>query len=146
MTKETQSITLYDDRKNEFTASFTTSLINGRIEVTGVSINSVDDNAIVSQKFLRSLPVASVTRSMRHSELSSDSRLEPVTAKKWTGTDEQLKLVAELYREAYRMGVPVQPYLAQKTGRPVTTVNRWVRQARNKGHLGKANSTRAGEW
>lgn len=141
------TMNLQDDKNDEFSVTFSTSFVNGRMEVTQVNIKAVSDNASVTQKFLRTLPVVSATRAIRRNASTNiDENLDPVTMERWRGTDEQLKIIAELYREAYRTGVPVQPYLATKTGRPVTTVNRWVREARSKGHLGKSNGTRAGEW
>jgi hypothetical protein len=143
-----KTMTLHDEKNNAFSVTFTGEEINKRLEVTGLSIKAQGENAVVTQKFLRMLPIASATLVMRNENSSGGTteELEPITTSRWKGTDEQLELVANLYREAYRTGVPIQPYLADKTGRPVTTVNRWVRQARNKGHLGKSNGTRAGEW
>lgn len=142
-------MTLYDEKNNEFSVTFTGTVINQRLEVTGMSIQAQSPNSIVTQKFLRTLPIASATLVMRNENTTSGKTtdgLEAITTTRWKGTDEQLELVANLYREAYRTGAPIQPYLAEKTGRPITTVNRWVRKARERGHLGKSNGTRAGEW
>lgn len=144
MTQKT--MTLYDG-DSEFTVTFSAKTVNQRLEVTKIEIEA-SENAIVTQKFLRTIPIAGVTLAMRNENHTGDrvAELEPVTATRWKGTDEQLEIIANLYREAYRTGTPIQPYLAQKTGRPVTTVNRWVRLARERGYLGKSNGTRAGEW
>lgn len=145
MTEKT--MTLYDDRGNEFAVTFSAEVINQRLEVTELRIKAQSENAVVTQKFLRTIPIATATLAIRNDNTTGKpTELEPVTEQRWKGTDEQLKIIADLYREAYRTGAPIQPYLADKTGRPVTTVNRWVRQARQSGHLGKSNGTRAGEW
>lgn len=143
----TKTTTMYDDTGSGFTVTFSTSNVRGRSEITKLTVEAIGDESIITQKFLRSLPLATITRTMRREENNASlSASSAVSLDKWQGTDEQLRVVAELYREAYRNGVPVQPYLASRTGRPVTTVNRWIRQARERGHLGKSNGTRAGEW
>lgn len=142
-----KTMTLYDDKGNEFAVTFSAEVINQRLEVTELSIKAQSENAVVTQKFLRTIPIATATLAIRNENATGKAtELEPVTEQRWKGTDEQLKIIANLYREAYRTGSAIQPYLAEKTGRPVTTVNRWVRQAREAGHLGKSNGTRAGEW
>lgn len=145
MTEKT--MTLYDDKNNEFSVTFSAEVVNHRLEVTELRIKAQSENAVITQKFLRTIPIAGATLALRNeNNTGKATELEPVTAQRWKATDEQLSIIANLYREAYRNGAPIQPYLAEKTGRPVTTVNRWVRQAREKGHLGKSNGTRAGEW
>lgn len=143
----TKTMTMYSENGDAFNVTFSTTALHGRSEITRLVVESVENSSVITQAFLRSLPLATITRTMRREESNGATpAISSVSLDRWTGTDEQLRVVAELYREAYRAGVPVQPYLASKTGRPVTTVNRWIRKAREKGFLGKSNGTRAGEW
>lgn len=146
MSTPIQKTTIKDATGNEFEATYSLTHVNGRLEVTGFSIQAQSSNAILTQQLLRSIYLTDAKRKARVGEEEAEAGdLAPITLQSWTASDEQLTLIAELYREAYATGKPVQRYIANKLGRPESSVNRWVGIARKKGFLGASNSTRGGE-
>ncbi len=140
------------DAGQDYELTVTMSEVSGRPEVTEVVVRSASSNASVSQKLLRSISIADCVRVIRSRSTNttgvteSDSYdLSPITEHKWTGSDEQLQLIALMYRDAYKAHIPVQNYVASRVNRPVSSVNRWIRIARQGGFLGKPNGTRGGE-
>lgn len=125
---------------------------SNRHEVTEVTVRSLTEGAVVTQKLLRSISIMDSVRAIsslgavnENTEGAETYDLSPLTKQKWVSSDEQLKLVAQLYRDAYKAHVPVQGYIASRVNRPVSSVNRWIRLAREGGFLGKSNGTRGGE-
>lgn len=146
MSTTIQKTTIKDATGNEFEATYSLAHVNGRLEVTGFSIQAQSSNAILTQQLLRSIYLTDAKRKARVGEEEAEAGdLAPITLHAWTASDEQLTLIAALYREAYATGKPVQRYIANKLGRPESSVNRWVGIARKKGFLGASNSTRGGE-
>jgi hypothetical protein len=60
-------------------------------------------------------------------------------------TDKQLTQVADLYRAAIEHGDPPTQTVAEQMRIPRSTAARWVTKARERGHLGPALRTTAGE-
>lgn len=152
MSTETKTHTsIVIDNGNEYELTVTMSKVRGRYEVTNVSISSIGGQGAVTQKLLRTVSIADSVRAIQSKEGTSESvtgsdyDLTPLTDNKWTGSDEQLRLVALMYRDAYKAHIPVQSYVASRVNRPVSSINRWIRLAREGGYLGKANGTRGGE-
>ena len=152
MSTETKTHTsIVRDGHNEYEMSVTMSKVRGRHEVTEVNVKSVGNGGAITQKLLRSLSLVDSVRSIQSREATTESvtgssyDLSPLTDHKWTGSSEQLELVALMYRDAYKAHVPVQGYVASRVNRPVSSVNRWIRLARQGGYLGKADGTRGGE-
>ena len=151
MSTQTHTTTITDSG-NEYQLTVTMSDVNGRPEVTEVSVRSADGNGSVSQKLLRSISIADCVRAIRSRNTNTQGvneseayDLSPLTQNKWTGSEDQLRLVALMYRDAYKAHIPVQNYVASRVNRPVSSINRWIRIARENGYLGKANGTRGGE-
>lgn len=119
--------------------------VHGRLEVVEVKVNPRTPNTVVTQKILRSLSPAEATRNVRFSESGGLSNDFAPLMQKWENTNEQLETVARLYREAYSTGTSIEKHIAQRVGRPLSTVNRWIGYARKSGHLRPAKSTRGGE-
>jgi hypothetical protein len=143
---QTKTITSKDTTGEEFDVTFSFDERRGRLEVTSLTVSAKSDTGIVTQAFVRNLSLVEPTLAVRAAHHSTDTAdLAPLTVQKWKASEEQLQLVARLYREAYKQGTPVQKYLASKVGRPLPTVNRWVGIARDKGYLGSALGTKAGE-
>lgn len=73
--------------------------------------------------------------------------LPPARSGKMPITDDLLRLVARLYREAVDLGEHPRGYIAARVdgGRASSTVARWILMARDRGFLGPATGTRAGE-
>jgi hypothetical protein len=119
--------------------------VNGRLEVSRVSVEATKPNTIVTQKVLRSLSPLEATRRVRNSMLTGSGKDHAPLLEKWVNSEEQLTTVARLYREAYASGESIDRYIAKRIDRPLSTVNRWIRYARNSGHLGAPKNTRGGE-
>ncbi|MGV9805554.1 hypothetical protein [Micromonospora chersina] len=71
-------------------------------------------------------------------------RREPLTRPDGTDPDGFSRRVAEAYAEAARATRAPATVLAEEADVPVTTVHRWVREARQRGHLPPARKGRAG--
>jgi hypothetical protein len=145
----TQRIT---DTGSEYDITVVMGDIDGRPEVVEVTVKSVNGKGSVSQRLLRSISIADCVRAIQSRGATSQSigdageyNIAPLTEKKWTGSAEQLSLVAQMYRDAYKAHIPVQNYVASRVNRPVSSINRWIRLAREGGYLGKSNGTRGGE-
>ena len=59
--------------------------------------------------------------------------------------DDHYERVAEIYREALQLGYAPTKWVGVRFGKPRSTAARWVMEARERGKLGKAVGTRAGE-
>lgn len=152
MSTETKTYTsTIKDSGSDYELTVVMDKVRGRHEVTEVYVKSVDGGAAVTQKLLRNISIANAVRAIQSREGTTESvtgsnyDLSPLTDSKWTGSEEQLRLVAMMYRDAYKAHVPVQGYVASRVNRPVSSVNRWIRLAREGGYLGKADGTRGGE-
>lgn len=143
MTQVKMEHTEPDGSKYEATYEFDN--IAGRLEVVRVMVNSQSMNSPVTQRVLRSLsPLEAMRRARRSGPLGSDKDITPLM-EKWVNSEEQLTTIARLYREAYASGESIDRYIAKRIDRPLSTVNRWIRNARNSGHLGAPRNTRGGE-
>jgi hypothetical protein len=100
-------------------------------------------------KILRSLNFGTLIRSVRRSRYTPPTTtVERVEIPRHQGsqtTVEMLAYIASLYREAYALGVPIQAYIAQETGRPLSTASKLIMRARKQGLLGHAVTGRPGE-
>lgn len=142
----TTTINIEDTSGETFSVTLRLEEMKGRLEVKSFTIDADNPTGVVTAALFRNLPLTEAILTARANHGSTDvEELAPLTVQKWRATEEQLSLVASLYREAYKQGKPVQNYLSSKVGRPLPTVNRWVSIAREKGYLGSAKGTRAGE-
>jgi len=130
---------------SNYAAIYEFTEVNGRMEVSRVSVEAITPNAIVTQKVLRSLSPLEATRRVRKSSKSIYSDDFGPLMEKWVNSDAQLSTIARLYREAYASGVSIDRHIAQRVDRPLSTINRWIRNARKSGHLGAPKNTRGGE-
>jgi len=138
--------------KNQYEVTVTMDKIGSRNEVTEVLVKTLSKGNPVTQKLLREINIATFVRAIQSQDGKSEIinnagsyDLSPLMKERWTGSKEQCELVARLYRDAYEARVPVQEYVATRVSRPVSSINRWIRIAREKGFLGKSNGTRGGE-
>lgn len=80
----------------------------------------------------------------RPSSGAAGHRREPLTRPDGTDPEGFSRRVAEAYVEAASATRAPATVLAEEAGVPVTTVHRWVREARQRGHLPPARKGRAG--
>lgn len=71
-------------------------------------------------------------------------RRKPLTRPDGTDPDGFSRRVAEAYNDAILTTSKPAPLLAEEAGVPVTTVHRWIAEARRRGHLPPARKGRAG--
>lgn len=98
-------------------------------------------------KLIRSLNIGTLFRKARRTTHTPHD-IEQVEIPRHNGsrtTLEMLTYVATLYREAYSLGEPIHEYIAKRTGRPRSTVEKMIMRARKQGVLGNSISGRAGE-
>lgn len=57
-------------------------------------------------------------------------------------SDDFYRQVANAYRHSVAEGKAPAPQMQTETGAPITTIHRWIRQARKRGHLGPAKQGR----
>lgn len=144
--------TIIKDAGHDYELTVTAQEISGRPEVTEVVLRSVNGGRPVSHKLMRSISIADSVRAIQARGATPASvgetkeyDLSPITENRWTASDEQLQLIATMYRDAYKARIPVQEYVASRVNRPVSSANRWIRIARERGFLGKPDGTRGGE-
>jgi hypothetical protein len=118
-----------------------------------ISLLSTDTQGTLSPtkeltgKLIRSLNIGTLFRRARRTSHTPHD-IEQVAIPRHNGsrtTTEMLTYVANLYREAYSLGEPIHEYIAKRTGRPRSTVEKMIMRARKQGILGSAISGRAGE-
>lgn len=80
----------------------------------------------------------------RHSPIAMTEPREKLTRPDGSDPDAFSYRVAEAYKEAVISTSKPAVALAEEAGVPVTTVHRWIREARQRGHLPKAKKGRAG--
>ncbi len=130
--------------------------IKGRDEVVMILILSPGFRTPLTAADLRSIPFSIIENQERSriSEKSTKSNIErdllspEATRGAHSGkplTDNDLQLVADLYREAHRTGCAIHRYVAEHLGVSESTAGKRVVAARREGFLGAALGTRAGE-
>lgn len=139
------NITHTEPNGSTYNITYGFSKVNGRLEVAEVNIKPLEIDGIVTQKVLRSISPAEATRKVRLEEKKNTVSDFLPLMQKWENSPDQLETIARLYREAYSTGTPIEKHIAQRVGRPLSTVNRWIGYARKSGHLRPAKSTRGGE-
>ena len=129
---------------------FELKVIGPRREVVSVCIKSAELNSVVTASDIRSIPFSELETMMRQERpdlVIRDIQMEfdsgPQSGKPLTSTE--LKMVANLYREARNLGVPTARHIANQLGISESTVGKRISAARKAGLLGGALGTKAGE-
>lgn len=130
----------------EYVATLTFTNRGGAHNLTSFTLSGVGGHEHIQAVTMRHLPLTQMISDARK-QLKPKGKPDPsvLLNEKWRGTDAQCQAIADLYRRAITEGVPVQKYIADALGRPLSTVTRYVCIARKRGFLGKANGTRKGE-
>lgn len=134
----------------ELEVIFEWKTIGQRREVVGVCVQSVGFKAPVSASDIRSIPFSvleAMGRQKRPDLVSGGKAIEiksgPQSGKPLTSAE--LKMVADLYREARNLGVPTARHIAKQLEISESTVGKRISAARKAGLLGSALGTKAGE-
>jgi len=135
---------------SELDVIFELKTIGPRREVVSVCIKSAGLNSVVTASDIRSIPFSeleTMVRQERPDLVIRDMKVEfdsgPQSGKPLTSTD--LKMVADLYREARNLGVPTASHIAFQLDISESTVGKRISAARKAGLLGAALGTKAGE-
>ena len=126
-------------------------VLAGRLEVAAIDIRSENGESALSPALVRRVPLADIISARRVAlvdRLDGADSPEPLSKRAIaqslnTGgpdstrrlTDLDLRLVAHLYAEAYRAGLPVQRYVAEKCGVSIPTAGRRIGLARQGGFI-----------
>ena len=136
--------------ESEIDVIFELKTIGPRREVVSVSIKSARLNSVVTASDIRSIPFSELETMMRQERpdlVIRDMQVEfdsgPQSGKPLTTTE--LKLVADLYREARNLGIPTASHIANRLDISESTVGKRISAARKAGLLGAALGTKAGE-
>ncbi len=134
----------------ELEVIFEWKTIGKRREVVGVCIQSVGFKAPVSAGDIRSIPfsVLEIMERQNRPDLISGGKTIEVKSGPQSGkplTSAELKMVADLYREARNLGVPTARHIAKQMEISESTVGKRISAARKAGLLGSALGTKAGE-
>lgn len=130
-------------------------LEDGRYVVDELVISRRKGAPPITTEALRAVPVAQIVRDGLHDNFRSmmegvglrPAQNPPGTLAEAvrTGTDEGLQLVAAIYRLAYAFGYSPTAGLAEAFRTSRATAGRWIAAARERGFLGPAVGTKAGE-
>ena len=134
----------------ELEVIFEWKTIGQRREVVGVCVQSVGFKAPVSASDIRSIPfsVLEAMERQKRPDLVSGGKVIEIKSGPQSGkplTSAELKMVADLYREARNLGVPTARHIAKQMEISESTVGKRISAARKAGLLGSALGTKAGE-
>lgn len=110
---------------------------DGRQVVTGLCL----EGAAITASMLRSLPLARIEA---EANAPATGEREPLTRPDGSDPDGFYREVARAYGSAVTETPGPAPLLAKEAGVPVTTVHRWIREARRRGFLSRGRRGRAG--
>lgn len=120
---------------------------DGRLVVTGLCLRGSADHPLTADA-LRAVPIGRLeAMPNRFREAVAENFLEkvaPLTRRKGVDTETFYELVGAHYRWHAAVSHKPAARMAEAAGVPVTTVHRWVREARLRGHLPPARKGKAG--
>ena len=138
------------DGDPEIDVIFEWKTIGQRREVVGISIKSAGFKSALTAGDIRSIPfsiIETMERQVRQ-DLVLENRNIDVKSGPQSGTtltSKELRMVADLYREARNLGTPTARHIAEKLEISESAVGKRIAAARKAGFLGDALGTKAGE-
>lgn len=114
--------------------------INGRLDITALSVTATEGSAFVTRRLLRDLPLDDM---FRDSLTAEETVLERATRTRKGSTahqgrphsDEELQAVADIYQAAYRAHRPVQRAVADALGVSLSTAAKRIMASRRRGFI-----------
>ena len=137
----------------EIDVIFEWQTIGQRNEVVSIHIKTAKPNSVLTASDIRSIPFSELETMQRQKQLKRPDavvrgwQLEVDTGPK-SGkslTVAELKIVADLYREARNTGIPTARHIAKQLEISESAVGKRISAARKAGLLGAALGTKAGE-
>jgi hypothetical protein len=122
-------------------------ILEGRPMPVELRIRAVEQGYALTQSIIRALPLAGTVNQYFQVkgfrvEVDRSPRAKRVNKEY---SDEELTVVANLYREAFKAHRPVQATVAQELKIPISTAAKQIAAARRRNFLGPATRRRPGE-
>jgi len=127
----------------EITIEFKWKQLNGRDEVSSITIEPSDPNVPFEAVLLRKIPWVSLInqqRKDRAEETAKPSQVRPRTVgpdSTRTLGDDDLQFVADLYLQAWQLNIPVQRHVAETLKIAIPTAARRISLARKRGFISR---------
>ena len=136
-----------DVNGNRWRVDVVYATLEGRQMPVELRIRAVEEGYALTQSILRALPLAGTVDQYFQVqgfrvEVDRSPRAKRVNKEY---SDEELAVVANLYREAFKAHRPVQATVAQELNIPISTAAKQIAAARRRGFLGSATRRRPGE-
>jgi hypothetical protein len=129
--------------QGEITIEFKWKQLNGRDEVSSITIEPADPNVPFEAVLLRKIPWVSLinqSRKSRAEEIAKPSQARPrAVGPDSTRTlgDDDLQYVADLYLHAWQLNIPVQRHVADALKIALPTAARRISLARQRGFISR---------
>jgi hypothetical protein len=141
------SVQFVDDVGHAWEVSAEFKVINGRMDIAVIQVQSRDGNAPISRRMLRDIPLEKLFGKVLAVESAELSRMlrkrqVPISYQGRHHSDEDLQAVADIYVAAYQARIPVQQAVADALGISVSTAAKRIMASRQRGFI---TSTQEGE-
>lgn len=133
-----------DTNGNQWTIAAEFKSSNGRPFISAISISPTIGSTPLTRRVLRDIEINKLFKDEIAREEKQFSRTRRKLRSKSahqgrTHTDEDLKIVAEIFMSAYKANQPVQRAVAETLGISVSTAEKRIAAARRKGFITKEN-------
>jgi hypothetical protein len=140
-----------------FAVTLDAELAGGRYQCTRLELEQVEGGPPVDGEGIRTVAVRHLIRAAASHNIYGEKQAagtddgQPLVPLSWSlpdvsdgPTDENLRVVAVAYSLAYVCGLPPLRHVEEALGLARSTAGRWVKLARDRGHLGATEPGRAG--
>ena len=134
------SVQFVDDVGHAWEVSAEFKVINGRMDIATIQVQSRDGNAPISRRMLRDIPLEKLFGKVLAVESAELSRMlrkrqVPISYQGRHHSDEELQKVADIHKAAYQARIPVQQAVADALGISVSTAAKRIMAARQRGFI-----------
>ena len=134
------SVQFVDDVGHAWEVSAEFKVINGRMDIAIIQVQSRDGNAPISRRMLRDIPLEKLFGKVLAVESAELSRMlrkrqVPISYQGRQHSDEDLQAVADIHKAAYQARIPVQQAVADALGISVSTAAKRIMAARQRGFI-----------
>ena len=134
------SVQFVDDVGHVWEVSAEFKVINGRMDIAVIQVQSRDGNTPISRRILRDIPLEKIfgnALAVESAELSRmlRKRQVPISYQGRQHSDEDLQAVADIHKAAYKARIPVQQAVADALGISVSTAAKRIMAARQRGFI-----------
>ena len=134
------SVQFVDDVGHAWEVSAEFKVINGRMDIAIIQVQSRDGNAPISRRMLRDIPLEKLFGKVLAVESAELSRMlrkrqVPISYQGRQHSDEDLQAVADIHKAAYKARIPVQQAVADALGISVSTAAKRIMAARQRGFI-----------